>query len=39
MTWIEQWTSTRIARNITRDGKLADGLRIPKRDLRWPEFC
>lgn len=38
ITWIEQWTSQRISRSIAGDGKHADGLPIPQRDLRWPNF-
>eukprot|EP00434_Breviolum_minutum_P008662 symbB.v1.2.007635.t1/scaffold472.1/size199090/5 len=38
LTWIEEWTSKRITRSIDKDGKLADGLPIPKKDGRWPEY-
>ena len=38
LNWIEEWTSPKISRSITRDGRSADGLPVPQRDSRWPDF-
>lgn len=36
LEWVEEWTSVRVSRSITRDGQLMDSLPVPTWDRRWP---